>query len=358
MCSAVPDSLRLDLDQVVRDYVHNLNVMLRGFKAVEGCDFLETFVPSEDPATSVRDLVELSREAGVQRLSISMSARTAGHLDRAQLAQDVGDFSVATNADGIELVFTRTAVPAESLDDIHPAYRCRLAEVLIAPGHEQPVPETGAGLVVTAEQAGIRLWAIVDPTTHFIRQAGFLSVDGPVSRGLLEATCLILEGTPVIESSDHAVIRLEAFLRDEASPPPVRGTILPQNAGKPFLIIQQLVRDLAARYRAESGSTDDSNFYDPPVADSWLRSSTDRKLETARSALGSAAGDGRLEIVRLDGLRRLVVRFADDLRDLGLQQSLLVRAENHLRKTLHTPLQIVLETRADKNSIRHLDPRK
>jgi hypothetical protein len=358
MGTTAPRSLWLDLDQIVEDYVHNLNVMLRGFKAVDGCDFLETFVPSEDPATSVRDLFELSRDAGVLNLSIAMSSRTAGLLDRAQLARDVGDFAVNTTVDGIELVFSKAAVTDETLGGIHAAYRRKLAEVLASVAHEKPASPSGSGLVVVAERDGARLWANVDPTTHFIHQSGFSGTDDPVVRGLLEETCRILEGVPVVEASDHAVIRLEAGLRDEASPAPVRGAILPQNAGEPFAGVQRLVRDLVARYRSETGFADVGNVFDQPVADSWLRSSNDRRLEAARAALGAVPGAGNLEIARTDGLRRLVVHFADGFDRLSEQQSLLVRAESHLGKALRTPLQLVLEARADKNVIRHLEPRK
>lgn len=358
MTTAAPRSLRLDLDQVVDDYVHNLNVMLRGFKAVEGCDFLETFVPSEDPATSVRDLVELSRDAGVQSLAIVMSGRTAGLLDRTQLAREVGDFAVNDTADGVELVFAKAAVADESLGGVHPAYRRKLADVLASVGHDRQPPAAGPGLVIMAERDGVRLWVTVDPATHFIQQSGFSGAGDAVVRGLMEAACRILPGIPIVEASDHAVIRLEAALRDEVSPAPVRGAILPQNAGEPFAACQRLVRDLVAGYRSETGFADVGNVFDSPVADSWLRSTNDRRLEAARAALGSLADCGELEIARVDGLRRLVVHFGDDLKDVGRQQSLLVRAENHLRKALQTPLQLVLEARADKNVIRQLEPRK
>jgi len=358
MTTAAPRMLRLDLDQVVDDYVHNLNVMLRGFKAVDGCDFLETFVPSEDPATSVRDLVELSRDAGVQTLSIVISAKTAALLDRERLTREVGDFGTNRTAEGLELVFSKAQVADETLADIHPAYRRKLAEVLTAVAHEKPAPASAAGRVVSVAGDGVVLWAAVDSGSHFIEQAGFSGSPNAVWLGLLEAACRLLEGVPLVEASDHVVIRLEALLRDETSPPPVRGAILPRNAGESFVAVQRLVRDLVARYRSETGFSDVDNMFDEPVADSWLRSTNERRLEAARAALGLVADAGDLEIARLEGLRRLVVQFGDDLKDPAEQQGLLVKAEHHLRKALHTPLQLVLEVKADKNVIRQLEPRK
>jgi hypothetical protein len=202
------------------------------------------------------------------------------------------------------------------------------------------------------------LWAAVDSGSHFIEQAGFSGSPNAVWLGLLEAACRLLEGVPLVEASDHVVIRLEALLRDETSPPPVRGAILPRNAGESFVAVQRLVRDLVARYRSETGFSDVDNMFDEPVADSWLRSTNERRLEAARAALGLVADAGDLEIARLEGLRRLVVQFGDDLKDPAEQQSLLVKAEHHLRKALHTPLQLVLEVKADKNVIRQLEPRK
>lgn len=357
--STVPrQTLRLDLDQVVADYLRNLNIMLRGFRAVEGCDFLETFVPSEDPATSVRDLVELSRDAGVRQIVIGVSTGTARQLDRERLAGDVGEFTVTTTTDGIELIFSRDVATADLLDGIHPAYRRNLAVILGSITHEKPVPSAGSGDVVVAEREGIRLWLAVDARTRFIEEAGFDGAAEAEVRGLLEGACRILEGIPLVEAADHAVIRLEAMVRDVESPPPVRGAVLPQNAGEPFVTVQRLVRDVVHRYRSDRGLVETENVYDQPVADAWLRSSNDGRLAAARAALADVDGAGDVTIARLDGLRRLVVHCGDGLQDPAAQQAVLVRAERHLRTALRTPLQIVLEAKGDTNVIRHLEPRK
>lgn len=355
---SAPATLRLDLDRLVDDYVHNLNVMLRGFRAVDGCDFLETFVPSEDPAASVRDLVELSRDAGVRTLTITMAARTAAILDRDRLEREVGEFGATRTADGLELVFSDETRGGPELAGIHPAYRQRLAEVLAGAKHEGPPPPAPAGRVVTCTRDAVAMWADVDPQTHIVRLAGFSGAGDAGERGMLEAFCRQMEGVPLVEAADHAAIRVEASLRDEVSPPPVPGTILPRNAGGAFVAVQQLVRDLLARYRSETGYADVANMFDQPVAEGWLRATAPRRLEMARAALATLAGGERLEIERLEGLRRLVVHFGDAVPDPGDQQKLLVDAENHLRASLQTPMQLVLEVKADKNVIRQLEPRK
>lgn len=355
---SAPATLRLDLDRLVDDYVHNLNVMLRGFRAVDGCDFLETFVPSEDPAASVRDLVELSRDAGVRTLTITMAAKTAAILDRDRLEREVGEFDATRTAEGLELVFADGIRSGPELAGIHPAYRQRLAEVLAGVTHEGPPPRAPAGRVVTFARDAVTVWADVDPQTHLVRQAGFAGAADDAERGMLEAFCRQMEGTPLVEAADHAAIRVEASLRDEVSPPPVPGTILPGNAGGAFVAAQHLVRGLLARYRSEAGYADVANMFDQPVADGWLRATAPRRLEMARAALATLSGCQGLEIERLEGLRRLVVHFNAAVPDAADQQKLLVDAENHLRASLQTPMQLVLEVKADKNVIRQLEPRK
>ena len=355
---SVPATLRLDLDRLVDDYVHNLNVMRRGFRAVDGCDFLETFVPSEDPAASVRDLVELSRDAGVRTLTITMTARTAAVLDRDRLEREVGKFGATRTADGLELVFSEETGGGSELAGVHPAYRQRLAEMLLGVTHEGPPPSAPVGRVVSFSRDAVTVWADVDPQAHLVRQAGFTGTVDPVERGVVEAFCRQMEGVPLVEAADHAAIRVEACLRDEVSPPPVPGAILPRNAGGAFVAAQQLVRDLLARYRSETGYADVANMFDEPVAEGWLRATAPRRLELARAALATLPGGGRLEIARLEGLRRLVVHFGDAVPSAADQQRLLVDAENHLRASLKTPIQLVLEVKADKNVIRQLEPRK
>jgi hypothetical protein len=99
------ESVRVDLDVLVRDYLNNLNVMLRAFNAAEGLDFLSTFVPSDDPTLSLMDLVDLAREAGLARITVAVGAETLGKLDVANVRSKVGDWTQRRIADQTELEF-------------------------------------------------------------------------------------------------------------------------------------------------------------------------------------------------------------------------------------------------------------
>jgi hypothetical protein len=98
-------SVRVDMDDLIRDYLQNLNVTLRAFNAAEGLDFLSTFVPSDDPTLSLMDLVDLARDADLRRLTVAVSPETLAKLDVRKLRAGVGDWRQRQLADKTELEF-------------------------------------------------------------------------------------------------------------------------------------------------------------------------------------------------------------------------------------------------------------
>src|SRR5262245_31445067 len=77
--SAIPVAAapRLDFDRLVQEYMENLNVTLRGFHAARNHEFLASWVPCDEPTASLLDLVELARDARLERLVIVVGAATA-----------------------------------------------------------------------------------------------------------------------------------------------------------------------------------------------------------------------------------------------------------------------------------------
>jgi len=109
------DSVRVDLDVLVRDYLNNLNVTLRAFNAAEGMDFLSTFVPSDDPTLSLMDLVDLAREADLGRISIAVSPETLAKLDVQKVRSGVGNWRQRQIADKTELEFVFKDGPSSGI---------------------------------------------------------------------------------------------------------------------------------------------------------------------------------------------------------------------------------------------------
>src|SRR5262249_35680897 len=99
---------RLDFDRLVQEYMENLNVTLRGFHAARAHYFRASGGPCDDPPPSLLDLVELARDARLERLAIVLRPATAAQLDWERLVE-AGPFTRRTAGEQTELEFTPRA---------------------------------------------------------------------------------------------------------------------------------------------------------------------------------------------------------------------------------------------------------
>jgi hypothetical protein len=94
--------MRLDYDQLVADYETGLFTRLRGFGPA--AEFLETWVPDEDPVDSLLNMVEAAEIAGRAALSVYIGPATAQRLDVAALtarAGTIGTVRIEPQGDGL-----------------------------------------------------------------------------------------------------------------------------------------------------------------------------------------------------------------------------------------------------------------
>lgn len=348
-----PTAVRLELDRLVREYIENLNVTLRGFKAAEQFPFLEVWVPSDDPTDSLVDLVDLARAGGIARVCIVLEPATLARVDRARVEAAAGSFEERAAAAHVELWFG--GVEPEPLD-VPPCHAERLRALLNDVRHEGPLtPADGHDLVETADQ-GTTLRALVDRKRRHIARAAFTGAAGATQRGVLEGLCRAIENKPIQEAADHAVIALEFSLREPALPPPVPGVVTPTNAGPAFALPQRLVRGLLAQYRAATGPGDTRNFYDRPIGPRWAELDEPARAAAVRAALDARKLTDTIEVVGMDGPKRVVVQFARPLPNAE-QQQLLVDLESHLRDVLEPTLQLTPRIKSDINILRQPDRR-
>lgn len=78
----------IDYESLVLSYSDSLTTVLRGFRPA--LSFLETWVPDEDPARSVLNLVEVAQAAGLSRVTLFIGPDTTRKLDLSRLMQIVG----------------------------------------------------------------------------------------------------------------------------------------------------------------------------------------------------------------------------------------------------------------------------
>lgn len=395
MASNASFNKRINYEQLVATYLENLTTVLRGFNSAPEYEFLATWVHDEDDTRSIQNIVEAAYGAGLAEVSIYIGPTTLRRLDPSRLQALVGHFGnvcVKNEGAGIELSVSFTAAaPPPTLDvavsyvksrenikpqpkkshhrtavavlpqgseradwiQLHPAYLGGLKKVLEHCSHEGLLSSGPESELLRVAHQEATLTALVDPSTHVIRKVAHHGAVSDVQRGLLECLCVVIEGRPIQECSDHAVIRVEEHLRDHSRPRVVSGVVLPENASPAFCLLTRLTRELLVQYRQKTGYNDTKNFHDDPASERWRALSADDRLERLRTAVGRhALGDG-VEVVSIQGDKRVVVEVGGEF-DSAEEQTRLLELERHLKETIEPTLQLYMEPMMDKNKLRQI----
>jgi hypothetical protein len=383
----------VDYEQVTRTYESGLSTQLRGFRG--GARFLEHWVHDPDPVKSIVNIIEAAETAGLADVTVVVGARTCGALDTAQLgklAAGLGQVAKEEREDGFALTvrFARAASAASGLggvarerarrareardarlraeaqrvepgaprDGLHPIYREGVARILAAGLAHEGMVDAAPGLErLEAGNDGWVLGALVDPSTHRVRAARFRGGQAQ-ARGLLEGLCSIMEGKPLIECADHAVIRLEHRLRDHARPRPVAGIVTPESVEPAFVPLCAAVRRLMAEYRRRTGYAETENRFDPEASPGWQALTPEERLaqiQAALDGLGAPRGlsPGAVVCTRLDRSTRATVEFHAEL-PAREKARLMMDLERALKNSVEATIHLYQEEMHDKNRIRRL----
>lgn len=383
----------VNYERLIEDYRTSLTTVLRGFRAGE--EFLETWVPDEEDLKSILNVLEAAEGAGLEEVSVYIGSQTLRNLDLSRLegiVAKVGTVKIDANGEGInlnvsftgeksppgkwirepriealsrsrpiaDLMLGNTGVRDDGLTAIqefdgsaHPAYREGLRNASLSRSHEgQLNPEPGIEHVRVVS-GGILLAVHIEPSTHTVLKARYHGASSDLERGLLEILCGIMEGKPILECSDHAVIYLEHELRDHSQSPPVPGVVTPENADPIFSLPTKLVRSLMAEYRLRTGFASTVNFYDPPSSGPWRALSHDERIGRVQNALDAHPAGRGLEVVSLEGLKRVVVKFNGES-DSAVEQRRLIEIENFIKYTIDPALQVYVLPMVDQNKVRRI----
>jgi len=383
----------VDYERLAEEYKESLTTVLRGFKA--GAEFLETWVPDEDDLQSILNILEAAEVDGLGKISVYIGSDTLRNLDLRKLeefAAKVGAVKIEANGEGINLNVSFTgprlssrqwiweprietpsrsrpiageiqshgggrarglATVREFSGSVHPVYKEGLRKASLLRSHEGELSLESGIEPLRATSGDVLLAVQIEPSNHTVLKARYLGASSDIQKGLLEVLCRIMEGKPILECSDHAVIYLEHELRDHSQFPPVPGVVTPENADPIFSQATHLVRSLMAEYRQRTGFASTVNFYDPPSSGSWRALSQDERIRRVQNALdGHPAGQG-LEVVSLEGLKRVVIKFNGES-DSGVKQSRLIELENFIKNTIDPVLQVYILPMVDKNKIRRI----
>lgn len=383
----------VDYEKLVEAYKKCLTTDLRGFRPP--ADFLETWVHDEDDVNSILNIVEAAEAAGLGEISVYIGPVTLGNLDLTKLQEvtvKVGEVRINRREKGIDFKVSfaearplEHKVPSEShaksrmrpmpykssrqadagegaysqpsiclvSDSVHPVYLDGLHKALQFCRHEGMLNEEPHLELVQASHEGMALQALIHPSTHRVVKARYHGAVSEVQRGLLEVLCKVMEGRPVLECSDHAVIYMEYELRDHSRPSPVPGIITPENADPAFALPTLLIRALLAEYRRRTGFRETVNFYEPPPAAQWQALSEKEKIRQIQMALDSSPAGCGVEVQRLEGSKRIVVKFNGEV-DSRSKQRRLMQLESYIKVALEPTLQLYMQPKMDENKIRRI----
>ena len=381
--------MRLDYDKLVADYVESLQAKLRNF-AVEP-EFLGMWVHDEDDHKSLYEMFLAAKGAGRPALTVSLGAATWNRLDEARLSRDLGllgaariekkkaaveitiDFgehgpsSGSPPKAGSEAPRRRPADPAPRngaaadgagpaaprQDGLHPAYRAAIEKAARDIRFEGALAAAPPGqTVASAEDGGAALAVSVD-AEGVVRGARHAGAEGPL-RAMLDVLCgAILPNRPLQEARDHAVIRLEALLRDRKLPPPVRGVVTPFNADPSFERPQRMLRALFKAYAEKTGKAAQPNFWDDGPCEAWRALSSAERLARARAAVADGCRELGLdkdgvEAIEMIGETRVVLAHVPAASAPHFAPAMM-RLEKILKHALDPRIEIHLESLDDKN---------
>ncbi|MCG8555206.1 MAG: hypothetical protein MJD61_07945 [Proteobacteria bacterium] len=380
----------LDFDQLCADYRSGLATKLRGFGP--SADYLELWVPDEDPMRSVANMLDAAAELGRPELTLRMGAATTASMDLAELEQAAREFGrvrLVRLEDGVVLAVDALRAPRRSVPQrpreraatrtaLHGApetaqarpahvgrrlgmgdvYAKAIGEGLSRIGFERAPKESTGSLTVRGEVGSVALWLVVDTRAQVVRDACFSGTRNALERALLDRLCALCLGLPLQEASDHGVIRLEHTLRDRAQPPPVPGIVTPQAADPAFALPLELLRLAAARYREQTGNHEVANFHDRLPGAGWLAMSEPERLASLRRSITRNAGPlgyhpERIEVLAIQLDVRVVLRMSRLIAEHE-KPGLAMRIERAIRDEIDPRLEVLLAELKDRNKLRRL----
>ena len=344
----------IDYESAVTAYIDNLSTILRGFGPAEELVFLETWVPDEDALQSILGIFEAAKDGGIPGVTLRVGAQTLAELDVVALEERATnwgrpEFQIGTDSAVLTLSFRET----DTLPEVNLLYRAAIEAAAGSREFEGVLEPEADAVLASATQGEMKLMALVVGGRHIVAKARYSAAANELERRLLERLCPILEGKPILECSDHAVIDLEYSLRDHAQPVPVPGVVMPENCDPMFAVPVALVRALLADYRRQSAFTTTENFYVTPTSSRWRRLSREERQGEVAAAVASFPRGADFHVAMIEGDRRVVIEMAEGV-GKETNGSRLLQLEKYLQQAVEPVLQVHLQARADLNTIRRI----
>lgn len=352
----------IDYDRLTADFNQSLVTTLRGHKPAE--DYLDIWVPDEDPVKGILNMVEAAQAAGRGGIELQVSTKTLPITRHAELHNElttIGEVAIRA-VNGKTVVSVSHLNQADPFASVAPSFRDGLRQAVSRLQHVGELPTDAALTRYEAVEDGLVLAAMIDPFRDAIVHARHAGGD-PLQQAVLDTLCHAIEGTTVQEAADHGTIKALYAVADRNQKRSVAGILQPRNADPAFAVAERLVRRLHAAYRAAGVKEPRLNEFDTPPSSAW-RSKPDAEKHAALTValrnflVGRGLPPDGLLLERIErDLLGHEIRVVITLGGLapGNGKPALCRAlERHLKDRVEAKLQLYVEEVKDRNAIRRL----
>lgn len=357
----------IDYEDLIQEYHSSLNNVLRGFRPKY--EFLEFWVPDENAARSVKNLVESAMTHGQKSLTLFFSKSLLGEMDFDGLETSLKSFGEVDRVDapeGSTLYLNRTLSKVNGKERVKGGvpsrYVVKLEELAKELAHMGAILEGGDDVLIRATREGINLFASVGPEDHVVHRARFSGASEGTLAALLEATCRVIEGLPMQEVSDHALMKVEGLLRDRQAERPVQGIVNIFNYPPLFEVVSDLLKGLYAMYQSKAGYKREENAYWRLTSEEWATASQEQKITSVDRVFKELVRiEGRpyyamplqLQVFAVDHETKVRVNIHGELSP-ELRAKVYFDFERLLRERLDPCLEVFSDNRKDKNGMRRL----
>jgi hypothetical protein len=345
---------KFSYESLVKDYETNLETQTRGFSA--GLPWLETWVPDDDVIASINNLIEAAQNGGIDSLALSVKIQTLKLLSEKNLAAHFSHLGkIFIRSSEAEVIIEISDLQKAMLfSDVRDYYKTELRQRHDNLRFSLSAPHNSIG----CENQNGCLWLQLGQQEPLVRGAGFLPSPScaPSLVSAMDMLCEIINGLPLHEVREHAIVKLEYRLRDPEKKPPVQGIILPQNADSIFLKVRELL--IGCLQKTEVYKVREANFFDSGPNKNWIaRSPNDREME-CQQAVDSASIEllGYEKGIRIIDAHKpyaVTIKFEGDA-GVGVKRKAALAIEKILRRVCDPRLEVFCLEMKDASQLRRL----
>mgnify|MGYP000152094055 CR=1 FL=1 len=355
-------SYYVNYEKMVEDYNATLLTKLRSHGSE--LDYLEMWVPDEDPVKCILNMVEAADAYGSQELNICVKKDTLNDKQLTALAEEVekiANLELDKDKDKdkdktiLNILFQKDNAQ-ELLKNIHPSLHQGIMEIAGQLEHYGELKLFDGEDEYIASAGNVSLKVSVKNGT--ICKALFQGDMEMVQKVVLEVFCRIIEELPVQEAADHGALKTLYKLCNRKLEKPVSGILMVENAGEIFKKPEFLIRKINEEYRIKNGIIEFQNFWVPHLSKDWLKLSEAGKIDRLQPILDGFIDENKLapndiKIASITKDIRLTVYFSKNVL-ADRKPVLLLNLELKMRESTGKQLEIYMQEEQDANKLRRI----